>query len=385
MDANGATPPTTVASGPPSSGRVGAGRSDTIHTAFSPRRNGIPVLRLALAGIVAVAHALDTGYGARPVLARTDVADLAVDAFFVLSGFLVARSYVRLGSWRRYAWHRFLRIMPGFWACLVLTAVVAAPLAAVLLDRSPTSVFTTAEDPAWRYVVANAGLAMVQFEIGGIAAPSGEPVFDGALWTLAYEAFCYGVVVVLGVLALRRGRRGAVLALIVAVWAAAVLQHLGLIPVDVPVFDNRDLFRFLLVFLLGVAGFLYADRIVVRWELALASVLVLALTVQMSDYRLLGALCFAYLCLYLVVRSPLRQDPAWDLSYGVYIYHWPVQFVALLAGWTVLPAWAFVVVTIAITCLLAAASWLLVEQPALRLKNAPWPGRRRQRTVAAER
>ena len=54
---------------------------------------------------------------------------LAVDAFFVLSGFLVARSYLQLHSVGRYAWHRALRILPGFWVALVVTAAIVAATA----------------------------------------------------------------------------------------------------------------------------------------------------------------------------------------------------------------------------------------------------------------
>ncbi len=356
-------------------------RPATLQEAFSPRRNSIPVLRVSLAGVVAVAHGLDIGYGTQPVLGRVPLADLAVDAFFVLSGFLVAGSYLRLASGARYTWHRFLRIMPGFWVCLLVTALLVAPLAAVLVDRPAASVFTGSES-AWRYVVVNAALPMVQFEIADIAAPSGEAVFDGALWTLAYEAFCYGLLLLLGAAGLRRGRRTAVLGLLVAVWLAGLAVQLGALPFDVPVFDNQNLARFLLVFCLGVAGCLYADRLPVRWDLAAACALVVAVAAHVPDSRLVAAPAFAYLCLYAVVRLPLRWDLRWDLSYGLYIYHWPIQFLALLAGWAVLPPWLFVVVTVALGCLAASVSWLLVERPALRMKDVPFPVRRRRPEAA---
>ena len=41
--------------------------------------------------------------------------EFGLDGFFILGGFLVIRSFLNLGSFPRYARHRFLRIMPGFW------------------------------------------------------------------------------------------------------------------------------------------------------------------------------------------------------------------------------------------------------------------------------
>ena len=64
-----------------------------------------------------------------------------------------------------------------------------------------------------------------------------------------------------------------------------------------------------------------------------------------------------------------------DLSYGLYIYHWPVQFVLVLAGAAALGPWAFVPLSIAVALVLAALSWVLVEAPALRCKDARWVDR----------
>lgn len=361
-------PPGSVAR-PPDRAPARTRRVQTLAEAFSPGRNSLAMMRLGLAGTVAWAHAWAVGFGHQPDLGETHLADFAVDGFFVLSGFLVARSYLRLESLGRFVWHRFLRIMPGFWVCLLLTALVAAPLAAALIGRSPLSVFTTDHEPAWRYVVANWGLPILQYGIGDVSGPRGQTVFDGSLWTLQYEAFCYAVVAVLGLTAVLRRRRWAVLVLVACVWIGALLDRAALIPVDVPLFANDNLLRFLLVFLLGVAGWLYADRLPVRRGLALGSAVVVVASAFLPDYRLTAALCFAYLCLYGVVRLPLRYTPSWDLSYGLYIYHWPIQFLLVLAGVTVVGGWWFAVLTLTLTLIAASASWLLVEGPALRMKD----------------
>lgn len=360
-------------------GRFGATRFfqvDSLAAAFDPRNNSLAVMRLTLAALVAVAHGFYTGFGHQPGLRGGNLSDFAVDAFFVLSGFLVARSFLTLRSVRRYAWHRFLRIMPGFWGCLVVTAVLVAPLAALLADRSAFSVFLADEDPAWQYALVNAALPIVQFDIAGIGVPSGETAFNGSLWTLQYEALAYAALAGLGVLGLLR-RRGMVLALTGLAWAMVGVQAAGLIPFDVPVLENTSLLRFMLMFLLGVCGHLYADRLPMgaAWAV-LAAVTTVASMLVLPDYRWTGAFGFAYLCLYGMVRLPVRITPAWDLSYGLYIYHWPLQILLALAGATALGEWSFVVLSLVVALVAAALSWRLVERPALEHKGAQWVERK---------
>lgn len=73
--------------------------------------------------------------------------------------------------------------------------------------------------------------------------------------------------------------------------------------------------------------------------------------------------------------APLQADLRWDLSCGVYIYHWPVQLLLALVGATAIGAAGFVVLSIAVTSALASVSWLAVEAPALRAKDAAWSPR----------
>ncbi|NAZ75802.1 acyltransferase family protein [Kineococcus sp. T13] len=354
----------------------------TLATAFDPRSNCLDVLRLLLAGTVAVVHATHLGFGHQPRVGSTDLGSLAVDGFFVLSGFLVASSWLRLGSLRRFAWHRALRILPAFWVCLLGTALVVAPLLAVLTGRSATSVLTGPES-ALSYLGANATLLVRQFGISGLPGTGGSPdVVNGALWTLFFEAVCYGIVAVLGVLGVLRRRRWVVLVLLAALWALTVAAAAGSNPLG-----SVIMLRFAFVFLLGAAAHLFADRIPISGPLALLSLaLVVAGLHLLPDYRALAGPAFAYAFVYAVVRLPLRRRPRRDLSYGLYVWHWPIAQLLVAAGATALTTVPFVLACLALALLVAALSWHLVEQPALGLKGAAWvtrwpPGRPRRATV----
>jgi peptidoglycan/LPS O-acetylase OafA/YrhL len=352
-------------------------RAPTLAGAFDPRANSLGLLRLLLAGVVAVAHATDHT-GRQPVLGNSLLGDLAVDGFFVISGFLVARSWLRLRSFPRFAWHRFLRIMPGYWICLLVIALVAAPAMAALLGDPAGSVFT-GDESAWRYVTTNAALVIRQTGIAGLADDHGPLTMDGSLWTLLYEAGCYGLVAVLGAASLlSRTRRWSVPVVCGLSWLLIVLDDVGVISDRTPFFRTGLLMRFVLVFGLGVVACLYADRVPIRGRWAWVAAVVVVPSTWLTDYRPVGAVAFAYLVVFAVVRLP-AWTPPWDLSYGLYVYHWPTQVVLRLAGLTAVGLWPFAALSTLAALVLAAASWKLVEEPALRLKDLRLPVLRERR------
>jgi peptidoglycan/LPS O-acetylase OafA/YrhL len=357
--------------------------STTLESEFDPRHNALNVMRLLLAALVVVVHASELGFGGQPHVGSTDLGALAVDAFFVLSGFLVVRSYLRLNSFRRYVWHRALRIMPGFWVCMLVTSLAFAPLLAVIMERPATSVFS-GEDSAISYLTANAALLMRQFGIAGLPGLGGNPeVINGSLWTLFYEATCYGLAAGLGVFGILRHWPWLVLVAIAGLWLCTVSAAAGFNPLG-----STYLLRFGLVFLLGTAGLLFADRIPINAGLALGSfALLVAAMLLFHEYRVVGAPAFAYLCLYSMVRLPLVWEPRWDLSYGLYVWHWPIAqtLVALeIPEYTHLP---FILLTLVLTAGVSVLSWNFVEKPAMGFKHAAWVtgGRRRRRRAPAHR
>ena len=133
--------------------------------------------------------------------------------------------------------------------------------------------------------------------------------------------------------------------------------------------------RFGLLFLVGVAGWLSRDDIPIRPSLAVAAMAVLfASLILATDYRPFGALAFGYMCLWVVVRASwLRPGPRDDLSYGVYVFHWPVEVILSGMGAAGLTQLGFTVLALTVTFVLAFASWRLIERPALSHKSRRTP------------
>ncbi len=337
-------------------------------------------LRLSLALLVVLTHALAVGFGHQPSLGGTAVGSLAVDGFFILSGFLVARSYLRLASPLRFAWHRALRILPAFWACLLITAVVLAPAFALIEGRSPLSVFA-GPDSAVGYLTGNAFLYIGQYGIAGLPLTEHTPaVLNGSLWTLVYEGLCYLMVGALGVLGILRRRPMLVAALAGLLWLVIIAQSLG-----VGTGGSEMLYiapRLGLLFLLGALALLFDRHVPVHDVAAAAAGAVLvASCLLLDDYRTVGSVALAYLCLWATVRLPARRTRR-DLSYGAYIWHWPVIQLMTALGLAEMGRLSFVPLATAFTLLIAWGSWTWVEAPALSLKGLRG-GRPGQRSLRA--
>ena len=107
-----------------------------------------------------------------------------------------------------------------------------------------------------------------------------------------------------------------------------------------------------------------------RPDLALASALLVGLGVLLTpDYRLLGGLPLACLMLWIGARTPSRIGSRNDISYGLYIYGFPVQQALVMWGFAAVGWLGFAVLGLLATLPIAALSWLVVERPSLRWKS----------------
>ena len=96
--------------------------------------NNFNLLRFLFAALVIVSHApeLQDGDRSNELLSRLfgsiSFGDLAVDSFFILSGFLIVKSWVSQPRVGCFLASRLLRIYPGFIAASLFCAFVVGPL-----------------------------------------------------------------------------------------------------------------------------------------------------------------------------------------------------------------------------------------------------------------
>ncbi|MBL7499393.1 acyltransferase [Frankia sp. CNm7] len=364
----------------------------TIDAVFDPRHNNLNFLRLAFCLVVIAVHGWATG-GFGSVDVGHEPGGVAVDGFFVISGFLITASRIRARSGGRYIWYRCLRILPGYWVCLVVIAAVIAPIA--WLHNGGTLSGYLRADPhgPFDYVWQNLALHPRFYDIAGTPADvpyssdGGWPVsWNGSLWSLSWEFVLYLGVAVLGMLGIVQRRRRLVLVAAVVAWLARCVQSLGL-DATVPLLGSPTghvALRLLPLFLFGSVLYLYRDRIRLSTPVAAACAVVVVVGAILVTWpeALIGP-PLAYLCIWLAVHLPCQRIGARrDLSYGAYIYGFPVQQLAAVYGVHHHGLVVYFVVTVAGTFACAAASWFLVERPAMRLKN--WTPRRWARDAAGQ-
>ena len=358
--------------------------TSVLANALDPRSNALNFLRLVLASMVIFGHAAVLSGVALPGPLAVALSELPVDGFFAISGYLIARSWDRNPEWRTFLWHRGLRILPAFWVCLALTAVVIAPIATTLSGQSVDGYWTASDGPG-AYVVRNAALWMGQYQISG--GPNGIPVtdtWDGSLWTLGWEFLCYLGIAVIGCLGIISARRTFLPWILLLVWlvnvagaiCAATGKFAGLAE------HVKPMDRFALMFIAGAVLYAYQDRIPMRRDLAFVSVVLVGLgLLALDDYRVVGGIALTYLMLWLGATLPVRLGMRNDVSYGIYIYGFPIQQSLVMLGVAGIGWFAFAIIGLAATVPLAALSWSIIERPSLRLKGLVPFGQRGQESV----
>jgi peptidoglycan/LPS O-acetylase OafA/YrhL len=338
---------------------------------LSGRDNALNTLRLVLAVLVVVSHSLTLGgFGPEPTWGGQTWGKWAVAGFFALSGYLIAGSRSRLALGPFLA-HRALRIMPGFWACLVVVALLAAPLSVTL----PGGDWTLSGAVA--YVVTNAALHIHTWGVPHTLARVPYPtVWNGSLWTLAYEFAAYVMVGLMLVSQRVRRSPGAwFFAALVVVTAIHVIQRLEHV-VSFAAVNGVMLAGF---FLAGMILWAVRGRLRTTWAGFVAAAAVLVLTALTHTFTYAGGLPLGYVLLVAGARLPFRLGATNDVSYGMYIYAFPVQQLLAAAGLHWGGSLAFTLVTTVLVVPLATLSWFVIERPALRLARR-WFGRPRTST-----
>jgi peptidoglycan/LPS O-acetylase OafA/YrhL len=335
---------------------------------FPYSRNSLNLFRLILAATVLLAHSwYITGRGSGPSIQGENLGGWAVAGFFVLSGFLITRSRLRTSP-GEYLLHRVARIYPAFVVVLLVTAFVFAPIA-LLIEQGSLSGFLTTPISPFQYVWGNLALYIDHYSIGvtlqGVPYPG---AWNGSLWTLFYEFLCYIVIWVLGFIALFR--RSPILICVLWVLSVAMYALIGgaqRIGLDV----SFELFARLLPFFLGGSMMYF---LIEKWGLnrlvgfaALAAAVAMILLIP----RWGGQASAPFLAYGLLSLSAWVPQPAWiarnDVSYGFYIYAWPVQQMVVLVGGAALGLPVYIIITIVVTFALAWLSWVLIERPAMRM------------------
>ena len=334
----------------------------------SPRGNNLNVIRLLLALMVIFSHSFPVVFGHGGDIQKDPFSiwahqqetfgTMAVYLFFLISGLLVTASWLRSRSMQDYLLKRVLRIYPGF--------IVAMGFSATLIWTFCPEFRAAVVHPAdWLSLLLRDMLFLSASSISYPGIFNGNPfpeVANASLWTIPWEFFCYLMVLVAGFFGLFKRR----LLILVAVLLGYEFYFLSLSHGT----TRSD--QCLVSFLTGVIAWLWRDKIPFSKSIAGGCLLILLVASQFRPwfsamFPILGGYCILWLAYgpRLILANWAEKT---DLSYGTYLYAFPIQ--QLLATNPALRhPWMIFALATPITLFAAWLSWNLVEKRFLAMKN----------------
>jgi peptidoglycan/LPS O-acetylase OafA/YrhL len=301
--------------------------------------------------------------------------------FFSLSGFLIAASATRL-KLKDFLINRGLRIVPALAVEVILSAVV---LGGIFTTLPKLEYYFSWE--FWRYFTNIFG--WVNFYLPGVFEDHPETAVNNSLWTIPWEIACYVIMSTLIVTAVVKKEK-----LHWIVPAGAFILWLGYLICEDFVFVNGPIdgllfhalhyvfvYRgnlLLITFLLGVAAYLFRDRIPYSWPLfgfcGITCAAAACFLPAAWQWTPLSSLILAPMLVYITVFIGLTRIPnipfysSGDYSYGIYLYGMPVQQ-TLFELFRFESEWTMLLWSTLFSTLFAAFSWHLIEKRVLKFRK----------------
>lgn len=332
--------------------------------------NNINALRFIAAFMVIFSHSFPLTGNALPDVFGASIGAIAVDIFFVLSGYLIAKSWNNDSSVWRYFLRRFYRIFPALLVIILLTMFVLGPL---VTDLSLGAYFS---DPDTYAYIVNAFFIRRDFLPGVFTENPFPNAVNGSLWTLTVEVFMYVLIPIIYSIAVRIRKRKPVVVIVLLLCACL---HAVFLAID---FYSRfsGAFATMAFESARLGSYFFAGTFFYEFQLEKR------ISVQWSSVALLlvvifGSTDFVMAPMFLVVLIPVAifpfaicDDPILgslftrdDFSYGIYIYAFPVQQTIAMCFKTSISPWAMFFASGLITLIFAFLSWHLIEKRMLSL------------------
>jgi len=353
----------------------------SVQTPFEQHENNFDFIRLALSILVIFSHSYPLGTGSElvepfNVMTRHQATGgrIAVDLFFIISGFLITASYERSSSVASYMKKRVFRIYPAVVVAMLLSLLFALPVGgghrvgAGALSRGFDFLLQTARVQEFHYVDAFAGNPY-------------PGALNGSVWSIQYEFWCYIGVVLLGLSGVLRSNH-VLVGLFCGSIAVSILfavlkwtpggRFLGIVFGYPPFWA-----RLLPMYLAGIVFYrLRAHLSLKRSWIAVACGLMVAAAILPYGWTLLFPVAGAFLVLAFAFHPAIRLH-GWsrfgDFSYGTYLYAFPVQQLIMhLIGHPVSP-WSLFALASSTTLVCAFISWHAIEKWFLRSAHRAMP------------
>ena len=299
---------------------------------------------------------------------------LAVPLFFVVSGYLITGSAIK-NNFKTFMIKRFARIYPGYFVSVFMVFVFFAPITyAIMYNGFNINGYLSLNPSPINYLI-NGIFYNIFTQIGDMLVKLQINGWNTSSWTLFYEFLCYiligSMMTLLKKFKIKNFTKIIILMYLFLIFCSFILPR----PFNLPETELEELayfFNFSTIFLGGSIVYLIKDKLLFNKKYLILSLIFCIIIMSILDYGFATSICaipMTYIVLYLAInlKSPkfIQKN---DISYGIYIYSWPIQTVLTCYYKFYNPTmnvFEFGIISLSISIVMGLLSWYLVEKPIL--------------------
>jgi len=331
------------------------------------KTNNLDLLRFLLALTVCLVHSYDlSGISGLYFLKNYLSSTTAVQAFFVISGFLIFMSFEKSSGVQSYFAKRLRRIYPLYFFIVMLAAIGLLAVS----ENTAENYFT----PQWvKYVIANLlFLNFLQPTLPGVFETNAVQVVNGALWTLKIEVMFYLSVPVF-VYLFRRFNRGLVLFSVYCLsifYSEFMLYMATETGADLYFKLERQLPGQLSYFFVGAFLFYYLEFFEKNLKYFVIAAFLVLVVNEYQQLRFLLPFAFSIIVIFIGIFFYLGNFGKYgDFSYGLYIVHFPIIQLFVSFNWFNDQPLVFLVSILILSIGFSILLWHLIEKRFLQRNN----------------
>lgn len=278
-------------------------------------KNNFDFIRVLLAFIVFVGHLGILSGAEKLAFLKHSPVEIAVFAFFIVSGFLIARSYERTRTLKSYIKKRINRIFPGYYLVVFLFAIVL----------SLVSVYTFADyfssPQLYKYLFWN--FAFMNYEAPNLPGVFHEGAVNGALWTIKIELSFYIAVPILFLFFGKNNKYRNLSLIIFYFLSIAFLNYFELIGKPA---ISRQIPGALCYFIGGMLIYFNFEKFIKHKHFLFAIAIVTVWIDLIFNIRLFSPIMLSIIVLYITYSFKFLNNfgKYGDFTYGIYIFHFPI-------------------------------------------------------------
>lgn len=284
--------------------------------------NNIDAVRIMASLLVVWCHsfALSGGKGdfISKLLPQTAAGEFGVSIFFFFSGLLVTNSLLTNKDPLRFVVSRFFRIVPAYLIVVIISAFIIGPIFTTLTCYD----YLTCRE-TWIYFFHNAYFD-TKFVLPGLWTTLPDPFMNGSLWSLPIEIGCYITVLVIFILC-SRFHINKLIPLLGCLLCSLMPHTFFTEMLGIGYSNISGLFLF--CFTVGAFFSVYKDKVSVDRFVIVALIMSnMFLWRYANIIRFFFPVSVSIILLYIATIPPLvTKKLRHDISYGMYIWHWPLM------------------------------------------------------------